>query len=426
MHRRAVHVLAFLLVTQFVPPHPAAAQSAETVNEWNQALITTLSTPGASDPNIFFTRPVAMLNVAIFDAMNSFNRVYTPYRVAVDVPADASPDAAAAQAAHDVLVAMFPAQRATYDSLLATQMSRVPTGSAQRGAAVGATVAGAIVQLRADDGWNRLTSVYTLPSLAGYWQPVPPQNTAAAFVNYQDVAPFVIGSRLQFVPGPPPDLRSERYAADFNQAKALGSATSTTRTPDQTLIARLFAAVGTTTSIPAVWINLTRDLVRARALNGLDAARVYALLGTTLHDALLTSFSAKYQYGMWRATTAIREADRDDNPATIADPGWVALIPTPPYPTYPGNYACVASSATRIFARAFGRDDIPFSVTWSEANGPGWTRNYTRFTQLAEEAAMSRVYGGIHFDFDTQAGFAACLPLADYVYDNTFRQISPQ
>ena len=426
MQRRAACVLVLLSVSCFALARPASAQTAETVIEWNQALSTTLSTPGASDPNVFFTRPVALLNVAIFDAVNSFSRVYTPYLAFVDVPPDASPDAAAAQAAHDVLVSMFPTQRAVYDTLLASQLSRLAGGAAQRGAAVGAAAATAILQLRADDGWNRPQALYTLPSLPGYWQPVPPQNAPAAFAHYQDVAPFVIGSRSQFAPARPPDLTSERYAADFNQAKALGSATSTTRSADQTLIARLFAVVGTTTSIPAVWINLTRDLVRARALNGLDAARLYALVGVTLHDALLTSFSAKFQYGIWRPVTAIREADRDNNPATIADAGWVALIPNPPYPTYPGNYACLASSATRVFARAFGRDDIPFSVTWTEANGPGWTRNYTRLSQLAEEASMSRVYGGIHFDFDTQGGYASCLPVADYVYDNAFRRTSPQ
>ena len=426
MRRSLIFVLAFVFANFVAPPRTVFAQNPETIIEWNQALITTLSTAGASDPNIFFTRPVAVLNVAIFDAVNSIRRVYTPYLGFVTAAADASPDAAAAQAARDVLVSMFPTQRSVYDALLATHLSRVAAGPAQRGAAVGATVATAILQRRANDGWNRTAPPYILPTLPGYWQPVPPQNAAATFGHYQDVTPFVIGSRFQFMPAAPTPLASERYAADFNQTKQIGSATSTTRTADQTLIARLFAVVGTTTSIPAVWINLTRDLVRSRALNGLDAARLYALLGVTIHDGLLTSFSGKYQYGLWRPVTAIREAERDGNPATVADPSWLALIPTPPYPTYPGNYACLASSATRVFTRVFGRDDIPFSVTWTEANGPGWTRNYTRFSQISEEASMSRVYGGIHFDFDSQAGFAACIPVADYIYGNVFRPIAPQ
>lgn len=424
MRLRTSRFLVVLSVLWCALPKPAAAQSPETIIEWNQALSTTLSTAGAFDPNVFFTRPIAILNIAMFDAVNSFNRAYTPYVGFVDVAADASADAAAAQAGHDALVSMFPTQRSVYDTLLSTQMIRLAAGPAQRGAAAGAAAASAILQRRANDGWNRPLPAYTLPALPGYWQPVPPQNAPAAFVHYQDVSPFVIGSRYQFMPGPPPELRSTLYARDFNQTKEIGSATSTTRTADQTLVARLFAAVGTTTSIPAVWINLTRDLIRARTLNGVDAARLYALVGVTSHDALLTSFSGKFQYGMWRATTAIREAANDDNPATTADPAWVALIPTPPYPTYPGNYACLASSVTRVYTQVFGRDDIAFTVTWTEANGPGWTRSYARFTQLAAEAAMSRVYGGIHFDFDTQAGFAACLPIADYVYANMFRAAS--
>jgi hypothetical protein len=141
----------------------------------------------------------------------------------------------------------------------------------------------------------------------------------------------------------------------------------------------------------------------------------------TFHDALLSSFSGKFLYGLWRPVTAIREAARDGNAATEADPGWLALIPTPPYPTYPGNYACLASAITRGLARTFGRDDIAFTVTWTEAAGPGWTRSYSRFSQLAEEAAKSRVYGGIHFDFDTTSSFGTCTLLGEYVFDNTFR-----
>ena len=414
--------IALLLPAVFYVPQRAAAQGAETVIDWNWALLTTLATPGATDPTVFFTRPMSVLHVAIFEALNSIDRVYTPYIDFVDAAPDASPDAAAAQAAHDALVAMFPAQQPSYDALLATQLGRLPRGPAESGSRVGAAAARAILAARANDGWNRPQPTFLLPSLPGYWQPVPPQNAAATFAHYPDVTPFVIGSARQFFAEPPPALNSARYAADFNATKAIGSATSTTRTADQTLVARLFAAVGTTTSIPAVGNNLTRDLVRAHGLNLLDAARLFALINVTYHDALLTSFSGKYLYGLWRPVTAIREAARDGNDATEADPGWLALIPNPPYPTYPGNYACVASAITRVFARVFGRDDVPFSITWTEANGPGWTRNYARFSQLAEEAANSRVYGGIHFNFDTTASFGACIPLGDYVHANTFRR----
>ena len=215
------------------------------------------------------------------------------------MPAGASREAAVAQAAHDTLVAMFPSQTAIYDAALATQLGRLPAGAAQDGARVGAAAARAILDLRRNDGWDRIPPPYLLPSLAGFWQPVPPANAAAQFTHYGDVTPFVIGSARQFNPEPPPALTSQRYADDFNEVKALGGVTSAARTADQTLVAQLFAVIPsvTTTGIPAVWNNLTRDLVRARNLNDLEAARLYALMTTAFHDALFVSFSA--QISLW-------------------------------------------------------------------------------------------------------------------------------
>jgi hypothetical protein len=399
------------------------AQSSETVIEWNRMLLTTLSTPGATQPTVFFTRPLAVMHVAVFEAINSIDRQYTPFRDYVNATAGASRDAAAAQAAHDVLAAMFPSQREVYATALATQLAGLPAAAAASGTAVGAAAARSILDLRADDGWNRTPPAFLLPSLAGFWQPVPPQNAAAQFTHYPDVIPFVIGDARQFLVEPPPALTSARYATDFNEEKAIGSATSTVRTADQTLVARLFAGVGTTTSIPAIWNNLTRDFTRSRSLNDLDTARLFALVNMTFHDTLFVSFSGKFLYGLWRPTTAIREADRDGNPATESDPNWTSLLPTPPYPTYPGNYACLASGITRILEREFGRDDIPFSITWTEAGGPGWVRSYNGLRQLADEAARSRIYGGIHFTFDTTSSFGVCVPLADYVFENTLRRL---
>jgi hypothetical protein len=404
----------------------AYAQSPDTILEWNRILLTTLGTPGATNPTVFFTRGLALMHVAIFDALNSFDRHYQPYFDRVDVPAGASRDAAVAQAAHDTLVAMYPTQAAVYGAALATQLSRLPAGAAQDGARVGAAAARAILALRQNDGWNRPQPQFLLPNLPGYWQPVPPANAAAAFGHYADVTPFVIGSARQFLPEAPPPVTSQRYAADFNEAKALGGVNSTTRTADQTLVARLFAPVATvtTTGIPAVWNNLTRDLIRSQNLNDVDAARLYALVNTTFHDALLVSFSAKFLYGYWRPVTAIREAARDGNPATEADPTFTSLIPTPPYPTYPGNYACLAGAITEVFTRYFGRDNLAFSITWAEPAGPGITRSYAGFRQLADEAARSRVYGGIHFNFDTTASQGVCIPLGGYIFDNTLRRVA--
>ena len=418
---RAVSTIALMLA--FASPVLAQPQSPETILEWNRILLASLATPGVASPTVFFTRPLAVMHVAVFDAINSFDRRYTPYVEWVTVPAGASREAAVAQAAHDALVAMFPSQAAVYDAALGAQLSRLPAAAANDGARVGAAAARAVVELRRHDGWNRPQPQFILPNLAGYWQPVPPANTPAGFAHYPDVTPFIIGNALQFLAEPPPALTSQRYADDFNEAKALGRVNSTTRTADQTLVARLFAAVPTVTTTPnqGVWNNLTRDLIRTHGLDDLEGARLYALINTTFHDALFSSFSGKYLYGMWRPVTAIREAARDGNPATEPDPEFLALVPTPPYPTYPGNYACIASAMTRVFTRYFGRDDMPFSITWAEPAGPGITRSYSSFRQLANEAARSRVYGGIHFDFDTTASFGVCIPLGDYVFDNAFR-----
>ncbi len=415
-------LMVALLAIVGLPQH-VSGQGAETVIEWNRILLGTLGTPGAADPTVFVTRPMAMVNLAMFDALNSIDPVYTPYVDRVTVPESASRDAAAGQAAHDVLTALFPTQGPVYATALATQIRGIPVAAAKAGARVGTAAAQAILDRRANDGWNRLQPPYLLPSVAGFWQPVPPQNAPAAFAHYPDVVPFVIGSARQFLVEPPPALTSERYAADFNEEKAIGAINSSTRTADQTLVARLFAGVGTTTGIPVLWINLTRNLVRSNQLNGLDAARLFALMNMTFHDALFASFSGKFLYGLWRPVTAIREAHRDGNPATEADPNWTALLATPPYPTYPGNYACLSSAMSRVLARFFGRDDLPFSITWAESNGPGWTRSYNGFRQFADEAARSRVYGGIHFTFDTTASVGVCVPLGDYVFENELRRI---
>lgn len=419
--RKIVSLLVLVFAVQLGLARNANAQSAaEIVIEWNRILQATLRIPGALPPTTFVTRPYAVLHVAMFDALNSIDPVYREYAVRATVIGNPSREVAAAQAARDVMVAMFPAQAATFDAALAATIARFPGDPATQGANIGAVAARAILAARADDGWIRSAQVpYILADLPGYWQPVPPQNAAATLVHYQDVRPFVLGSRLQFMVEAPPALTSQRYADDFNEVKRLGGATSTARTAEQTQTAQLWASVGYSQAVQGVWHNVGRDLARARGLNGVDTARVLALLAITMHDALQTSFSGKFIYGLWRPTTAIRNADRDNNPATEADPTFVSLIPTPPYPSYPGNVACLGASSAALFTRIWGRDDIPFSVTWTGiAPQPDVTRSYNGFRQLADEGARSRIYGGIHFTFDHTASFGSCTVLGNYAFSN--------
>ena len=418
--RKIAPLLVLVFAVQIGLPRHANAQSAtDIVIEWNRILQATLAIPGALPPTIFVTRPFAILHVAMFDALNSIDYVYRPYAVRATIVGSPSREVAAARAARDVMVAMFPAQAATFDAALASTVARFPGDSGTQGADIGAVAAQAILARRANDGWVRAAQVpYILPDLPGYWQPVPPANATATLVHYQEVLPFVLGSRMQFMVEAPPALTSQRYTDDFNEVKRLGGATSTERTAQQTQTAQLWAGVGYAPNGTGVWHNVSADLARARTLNGVDTARVYALLAITMHDALLTSFSGKFIYGLWRPTTAIRGADRDNNPATVADPTWVSLIPMPPYPSYPGNMACVGASSSALFTRIWGRDDIPFSVTWTGVAQPNVTRSYNGFRQAADEEARSRIYGGLHYEFDHTASFGSCSAVANYAFNN--------
>jgi hypothetical protein len=412
---------ALVAAVSVANPPRAFAQDAEVVIEWNRILQATIATPGALSPTVFYTRPYALMNLAIFEALNSIDPVYMSYATQVEAAPGASREAAAAQAAHDVLAAQFPNQRGVFAAALATTLNRLAPDAAREGSRVGAAAAAVCLDLRARDGWDRRPTEYLLPSLPGNYRVTPPQNAGVTFTHYPDVQPFIIGNRLQFLAGPAPALTSALYAADFNEVKALGSATSTTRTAEQTLIARLWATIGTSTPAAAVWNNVVRDQARVRGLSGLETARIYALLNMSTHDGLLVSFSGKFLYGLWRPVTAIRAADTDGNADTDADLAWTSLIPTPPYPAYPGNMACTGAVSSRLLALAFGRDDVRFTVTWAGVNAEDVTRTYNGFRQLGDEEARSRVYGGIHFTFDTLASFGVCTLLADYAFDNYLR-----
>jgi hypothetical protein len=402
---------------------PAAAQSLDTVIQWNRVLLTAVTTPGANPPTVFITRPLAVVSAAVFDAANSFDRLYHPAFTYVDVPEGASRDAAVAQAAHDALVYVMPSQTAVYDAALAATLAGIPAQAAADGAAVGAAAAKACIEGRTGDGWERPFTELVLPSLPGYWKPTPPNNPVAAFTNYPNVRGFIIENGRRFLPEGPPALTSERYATDFNQVKSWGAVNSTVRSAEQTLISQHWAGVGTTTPNQNVWNNLLGDLARRENWTGLDLTRGYALLNMTFHDALLTSMTGKFIYGLWRPVTAVREADTDGNPQTDADPNWLPLLTTPPYPSAPGNMACIAGANSRTMERLFGRDNIPFTVTWTGAGtNPSVTRNYNGFRELGDQQAYSRIWGGIHFLFETLSSLGSCTQLGDYAADNVLRR----
>jgi hypothetical protein len=227
--------------------------------------------------------------------------------------------------------------------------------------------------------------------------------------------PFALLTSTQYLPPPPPTLTSARYAQDFNETKLLGSVTSAVRTPEQTLMAQVYAGVNVTIGFLHVWNRVAASAAQSEQLSLLDTARTFALVNVGLHDGLQTSFTSKFVYGLWRPVTAIRRADEDLNPATDPDPTWTPLLNTPPYPSYAGNAACLSAAAARALQLAIGRDDVPFSVTWVRTMGlPTVTRTYTGFWHLADDQARSRIHGGIHYQFDSDASEAACRRVSEF------------
>lgn len=394
---------------------PVRGETADVIYEWNRLVQN-------AAPN---WKAYAIMHIAMFDAVNSVADAYTPFRVHVGGARGASQQVAAAQAAHDVLSALFPAQQTTFGAALTRSLVGIPPGLAEQGKVIGSRVAREVLEWRRDDGWPATITPdtdYPLPPFPGLYQRTPTANSAPTFTFYRNAMPFAILSSTQFLPPSPPAITSARYAEDFNETKVLGSLNSGTRTPAQTLLAQIVHGVNTSTTSTRVWNNVAADVARSRGLSIVDAARLFALLNVSFNDGIQTSFTSKFVYNMWRPVTAIRLADQDLNDATVADPNWLPLLPTPPYPAYAGNMACLSFASARALSLTFGRDDIPFSVTWERTMGlPSETLAFNGFSHLAEQMAISRVYGGIHFKFDTDASKQVCGKVAEYVNSNFMR-----
>lgn len=416
-------MLCSFLITSAQETNVPDVPGENVILQWNRVLQETQRIPGQQPATVFNTRSFAMMHVAMFDAVNSIDGTYEPYWIEISGFPRASREAAAAQAAHDVLASLYPTRVAAFDAELAISLVGISSTRARLGLELGGRVAASILALRAADGWSTAPPAYILPTTPGNWQPIAP-STAAGFTNYPGVLPFAIGSASRFMLNPPPVLTSTEYALDFNEVRELGSATSTTRTADQTLVARLWAGVNVTnlTNPVFVWNNVARTISIARNNTTAQNARLFALVNITLHDTLQTTFASKFQYGMWRPTTAIRRADEDGNPNTAPDPNWTSLLGNPPYPSYGGNNAAIGTSQSTILALFFGRDDIPFQNTWEGSGGA--TRSYVGFTAMADEEANSRIYGGIHYRFDNVAGQSAGRNVANYVFQN-FLKLRP-
>jgi hypothetical protein len=394
--------------------------AVDTVLEWNQVAVEATRVARLS-PNAQ-TRALAMVHGAVFDAVNGIEGGYAPYLVTRRAPIWASEDAAAAVAAHDVLVGLLPTQQATLDAALASSLAAVPNGPAENaGVAFGKLVAERMLTERADDGSTDVVT-YIPGTEPDDWQPTPPAFAPAAIPQWATVEPFGINSPDQFRADPPPAIDSPEFTQAFNEMKAIGASIGSTRTDEQTEIARFWAGPSGTVQPPGHWNSIARTVADAQDNSLAQNARMFALLNIGMADALITAWDTKFHYSFVRPVTAIQNAANDGNPDTVADPAWLPLLTTPGHPSYMAAHSAVSATAATVLAEFYGNDAIAFSSTAElTAGGTIVTRSFDGFWDAAEEAGASRIYGGIHWSFDNEAGLEAGESIGEFVADNLLR-----
>ena len=328
----------------FEPLEGRILMAVDPVLDWNETLLDAVRTDKTAPP--VAARGMAMVHTAAYDAVNAIQHDgHRGYLYNLPAPRITSVDAAVAQAAHDVLAALFPAQVATFDAKLAQTLATVPDGIRERlGTILGKTTAKLVLNARKNDG-SGATAAYTIGTGVGQWQPTPPAFRQDPLLpQWPDVKPFALRAGDQFRPGAAPALTSAEYTAAFNEVKSLGSATSTTRTADQTQVARFWADGAGTATPPGHWNEVAQDVAREQGNSVAENARLFALLDIAEADAGIACWDAKYEYNLWRPVTAIRAADSDGNPATEADATWTPLLATPPFPTYTSGHSTFSSA----------------------------------------------------------------------------------
>jgi len=390
-----------------------AAENPSVISDWNALAISTFSADPTKVPQ---ETPLYMgfVQAAVYDAVVGIEGRYEPYRFDARAPRRTSAQAAAVAAAHKVLVTYSPYAQANLDAAYASSLAQIPDGKAKtRGIAFGTLAADNLIAMRANDGRNAPV-LFTQPPAPGVWRPTPPAFLPMAVPWMGSVTPLLLRSGAQFgEPGPPPALTSARYTRDFDEVKALGSVTSTARTPEQTNTALFFSGNA------AVQFNAAlRDQMTVRQPDIVDAARMFATVDMSEADAIISVWHAKYLYGFWRPITAIHLADTDGNPATTADPNWTPLLTTPPYPDYVSGYSGLTGAFTQALQDAL--DTRHLQVTLTSTAVPGAVRSYDSGKSLRNDVVDARVWLGIHFRTADTGGVDMGQRVADWILDHYF------
>jgi len=388
---------------------------ADVVTEWNEIMQVTVA---AGNANVQ-ARSGAIVQLAVFEAVNSIVGDYEPYLGTIAAPELASPDAAAVAAAHAVLVVLYPGSNTVLNASRAASLATIPDGPAKdAGIAVGQEAAIAMLLLRANDGAASAGSVpYTPGTNPGDWQPAPPTFSPASQPGWGLVVPFGLEAGSQFRLPPPPALDSGKYARDYNEVKLVGKSDAglDIRPQDRTDVARFFAV----SSPVQAWNQAARQVSAAQGKTLSENARIFALLGMAICDASIAAYDSKYHYNFWRPLTAIWGGELDGNHKTESDGAWLPLITTPAFPGYPSAHATLSGSARTVLERVFGKHDL--AITLTSPRLPSVVLNYTNWKQITDDIDDARVYGGIHFRFEQEAGSRQGREVGKYILDNYLR-----
>lgn len=408
----------------------AGTAQANIITEWNTAMLDAIKATGTNPPRA--SRAMAMVSTAVFDAVNSVNPQYTPYRLLGAAPSGTSAEAAAITAAHSVLTQVFtaPAQVNAFNALRDSQLALIADGQGKTdGINLGALCATDMISWRSSDNSNAVVP-YTEPAVPGTWRPTLPANAPALLPGWGDVTTFGITAGDQFRPAGPALMDSPSYAAQVRQVQILGANDAEIadrdnngvpdRTADQTEIARFWAQGGGTSTPPGMWNQIAKVITDSQGTSLLDTARVFALINIATADAGIAAWDAKYEYNTWRPITAIREADTDGNAATAPEANWTPLLATPAFPSYISGHSTFSGAAATVLAALFG-DDTSFSI--GSDGLPLVTRSFDSFSEAAAEAGISRIYGGIHYQDDNLDGLSTGRNIGLWVHRNYLRPI---
>jgi len=396
---------------------------ADAAIDWHEIAATTLcktTPPLRPGPHGFLD--LAVVQAAVYDAVQNIGGKYKPYHVVI-TGASGSQEVAAATAAHDVLVKLYPTQAEKLGATYKEYLTKKGLKEDDPGVAVGQKAAAGIVAFRADDGRN--PNPPPPPFLGekkiGVWRTTPPQTgyhaqMASSWLG--EVKPFALQSNTQFRAKQPPALTSEEYTKDYNETKAVGAKTGSTRTPEQTEVADFYNSDHLCLTFNRAPHNVVANAVAAGTKSIEESSRILMLITVSFSDALITCWNDKKYYGMWRPVTAINEGEDDGNPATAGDPAWQPYLITPPYSDYTSGANSVMAAIARTLINVFGKDDMTFTIASESPTAKDKTRSYTKLSGMMDDMIAARIYQGIHFRFADQAGRDLGEKVADYVFKN--------